>query len=219
MARSFAGPWLLHSAHPREEFGTALQSKEKSPQTDPAQGSGREEMAEGQEGLGRPPSLVLAEEEPAVKRQRMAQEEQSWEAEGVLLSPGLSVKGEGRAALLDTNGAETQVRREGSGSAQGPDCMDDCRMDRVGMEGTPSWGRETVVLRGQEALDGGTPAREPGGRGAAALQEAPGSGRGMLGTNPPPSLTECPGLLGGAGEAGGPDSARGCGGEAEPPVT
>lgn len=165
VARRFAGPWLLHSAHPRVEFGSTFQDEEESPRADPTEGSGQEERAEEEpEGLRRAPSP--ASEEPAGKRPRMALEEQSWPAEGPLRSP----EGGGRPALGDPDGAEAQARHEGSGGAQGPDWTGGCSVDPVGPEATASGDREAVLLlHGQEAWDGGTPASEP------ALQEALGS--------------------------------------------
>ncbi|XP_072839107.2 general transcription factor 3C polypeptide 1 isoform X1 [Pogona vitticeps] len=173
VARRFAGPWLLHSAHPQEDFSTGLRGKDKSPQGDPIEGSSWEERGEG---LRRSPSPALAAEEPAGKRQRIAEEEQSLEVEVAFQSPGPCLEEVGRGPVFDAGGAETQARREGSGATQEPDWTEGCSGDPAGKESTPSWGKETGVPPGQQPWDGGTPAREPGDRNAA-LQEVPGSAR------------------------------------------
>ncbi|KAJ7306071.1 hypothetical protein JRQ81_010437 [Phrynocephalus forsythii] len=172
VTRRFAGPWLLHSAHPQEEFSRALQGKEMSPLRNPPEGS-------TQEGHRRSLSPALSEGDPAQKRPRMAEDEEreeSVDAGGVLQSRGPCLEGEGRGPDLDASGTETQAMCEGPRGKQEPGWVEDCSLDPVEKEGTPSWSKGAGVLCSQEALGGPIPASEPGGsRDAAAGHEVPGS--------------------------------------------
>ncbi|XP_044289297.1 general transcription factor 3C polypeptide 1 isoform X1 [Varanus komodoensis] len=158
VARRFAGPWLLHSVCLKEDDGESPEGQDPVVPRGPVKPG--EEGAEGERlGLRRSASPALAEEEPARKRLKTAEEEAA--ALHADASQSLECSSEGADRhVLDSGGAGTLGKVQERALAQEPAAAGGCGVAAAGEEAAPPCWEEAAVPSSQEPPDCGNSLEE-----------------------------------------------------------